>query len=384
MTEKAKDLRLGRTNAHIFHREHRDEILEAIRPVFEEEYWNSWRIEERFEREFAETMGYPYASGVQSGSAGLRLCLEALGLTPGDEVITVANSDIATTAAISQCGGKIVFCDIDQRDFCINVDLIESRITEKTRGIIAVDMYGLLADGMAIREIADRHGLFYIDDATLSLGGIDNGKSVGSFADAAVFSTCPYKPFESIAGGGIVVTANQELHDRIELLKGFGQKMNKDGTLPVRYDHIVEGYNLKMTPVEAAVLLVKLPYLKEWSLRRHQIGLEYIRRFSSCKSITIPEIRKGSVPIFRMFPMLAENRDGLYDVLRKAGIHASLHYIPPVHKQTVYRNANLPGSDMLPVTEQISEKILCLPSDPLMREEDIDYICDVVINFIKG
>ncbi len=380
-SEKTEELRLGRTNGHLFNREHWDKILAAIEPIFLNEYWDSWAIVSRFEKEFAETMGYRYASSVQSGSAGLRLGLLALGIQPGDEIITVANSDLATTAAISQCGGKIVFCDISPDDFCIDVRKIENLITEKTRGILAVDLYGLIADGKSIQAIADKYHLFCLDDATLSLGGTDHQMPVGSWADAAVFSTCPYKPFESIAGGGIVVTDDQEIYDRIELLKGFGQRPAPGGSLPIRYDHIAEGYNLKMTPIEAAVLSVKLPFLKKWSTRRNEIGREYIARLSADPRIGLPVIREGSEPIFRMFPLTVDHRDELYDLLHRKGIDASLHYIPPVHKQTIYRNASLPGSGSLPVTEEIAEKLLCIPSDPLMREEDIDFICETILNF---
>ena len=378
-----EDLRLGRTNAHLFHRQIRDRLLKRIEPILFDEYWDSWQIVKDFETSFAETMGYSYVSTVQSGSAGLRLCLESLELGQNNEVITVANSDLATTAAISQCGGKIVFCDINRHDYCIDVDKIEALITQKTKGIISVDMYGLIADGKRIREIADRHNLFVLEDATLSLGGMDHGFPAGHFADATVFSTCPYKPFESAGGGGIVVTNRQEIWEKVEILKGFGVRLNTGGSLPIRYDHIAEGYNLKMLPFEAAVLLEKLPYLKQWSDNRRLIGEKYAAKFHCEPEIKVPNIREGSEPIFRMFPIRVPERDLLFEKLSSKGVKASLHYIPPVHMQSVYRNLKIRGSENLPETEFVANQLICLPSDPLMRDEDISFISEIILGHIK-
>ena len=380
---QSEDLRLGRTNAHLFHRQIRDRLLKRIEPILFDEYWDSWQIVKEFEASFSETMGYSYVSTVQSGSAGLRLCLESLGLKQEDEVITVANSDLATTAAISQCGGKIVFCDINPQDYCIDVDKIEALITQKTKGIIPVDMYGLIADGKRIREIADQHGLFVLEDATLSLGGTDCGLPVGHFADAAVFSTCPYKPFESAGGGGIVVTNRQELWEKVEILKGFGMKPNTGGSLPIRYDHITEGYNLKMLPFEAAVLLEKLPFLKQWSDNRAQIGEKYASKFQKEPKIQLPSIRDESKPIFRMYPICVQSRDNIFTTLRSKGVNVSLHYIPPVHQQSVYKDMNIRGSDNLSITESVANQLICLPSDPLMRDEDIAYISEIILEIIQ-
>lgn len=378
-----EDLRLGRTNAHLFHRQIRDRLLKRIEPILFDEYWDSWQIVKEFEASFSETMGYSYVSTVQSGSAGLRLCLESLGLKQDDEVITVANSDLATTAAISQCGGKIVFCDINSQDYCIDIDKIETLITQKTKGIIPVDMYGLIADGKRIREIADQHGLFVLEDATLSLGGTDCGFPVGHFADAAVFSTCPYKPFESAGGGGIVVTNRQEFWEKVEILKGFGMKPNTGGSLPIRYDHIAEGYNLKMLPFEAAVLLEKLPYLKQWSNNRRLIGKKYKEKFLQEPVIQCPNIREESEPIFRMYPICVPERDLLFDRLCSKGVKASLHYFPPVHMQSVYRDMKIRGSENLTETESVANQLICLPSDPLMRDEDISYISEIILEHIR-
>ncbi|GAP41489.1 DegT/DnrJ/EryC1/StrS family aminotransferase [Flexilinea flocculi] len=378
-----EDLRLGRTNAHLFHRQIRDRLLKRIEPILFDEYWDSWQIVKEFEASFSDTMGYSFVSTVQSGSAGLRLCLESLGLKQDDEVITVANSDLATTAAISQCGGKIVFCDINPQDYCIDVEKIETLITQKTKGIIAVDMYGLIADGKRIREIADQHGLFVLEDATLSLGGTDCGFPVGHFADAAVFSTCPYKPFESAGGGGIVVTNRQEFWEKVEILKGFGMKPNTGGSLPIRYDHIAEGYNLKMLPFEAAVLLEKLPYLKQWSNNRRLIGKKYKEKFRQEPAIQCPNIREESEPIFRMYPICVPERDLLFDRLCSKGVKASLHYFPPVHMQSVYRDMKIRGSENLTETESVANQLICLPSDPLMRDEDISYISEIILEHIR-
>ncbi len=372
--------RVPRSHAPRVNRRLKDQILKALDPVLFGDPWAAWQIVRTFERRFAEEMGYPYAVAVQSGSAGLRLGLLACGVRPGDEVITVGNSDIATTAAISHCGATPVLCDVRSADYTIDPDLVESLITERTVGLLPVDLYGHPADVRRLREIADRHGLFIVEDAALAVGARDYGKPVGAFADVTVFSFAPYKPFEALGPCGMVVTPHQHLWERVALLSGYGLEPGIPEAPPVTYHHVAEGYNLRMAPVDAAVLLVKLPHLQEWSEKRRRIGQWYAEGLASVEGLVLPSFRPESEPIFRTYTVRVrrQDRDRAYRQLRERGIQAALHYVPPVHRQPVYRERNLPGAHQLPVTEMLGEELLCLPVDPELEEDDAAYVCEVL------
>jgi len=376
-----KDWKVPRTKVHLVNRRLRKQIEEAFDPILYEDWWESQRIVLELEKRFGEEMGYPYTSAVQSGAAGLRLALLACGIKAGDEVITVANSDMATTASISQSGATPVLCDVQRSDHVLNPDLIEPLINEKTRAILPVDLYGHPADVRRMREIADRHGLYIIEDAAIATGAVDYGKPVGAFADLAVFSTCSSKPFPSAGGGGLVVSSRHDLWEKIEILKGYGRRPEENLKAPVRYDHILEGYNLRMLPFDAALLLLKLPYLKEWSQKRRRIAAKYIHALKGLNQITLPVFRSESEPIYRTFTICIEKRDELYNFLREKGINAALNYVPPVHLQTVYRDRRIPGSDHLPVSEYLSDRLLGLPVDPDHTDNEIAYVCEQIHAF---
>ncbi|MGQ9583845.1 MAG: DegT/DnrJ/EryC1/StrS family aminotransferase [Anaerolineae bacterium] len=360
--------------------------MEAISPVLFGDPWAAWQIVHEFERRFAEEAGYRYAAAVQSGSAGLRLGLLACGVKPGDEVITVANSDIATTAAISHCGATPVLCDVLASDYTMDPDRVEDLLTERTVGLLPVDLYGHPANVRSLRELADRYGLFIVEDAALALGARDHGHPVGAFADMAVFSCAPHKPFEAIGPCGVVVTEREELRARVALLSGYGLEPGVPESPPTWYHHAAEGYNLRMSPVNAAVLSVKLPYLKVkvWSENRRFIGTWYRERLATIDGVDLPAFRPESEPIFRTYTVQTRDRDRVYQHLREGGVQAALHFVPPVHLQPVYQHRRLPGADRLPVTEGLAEKILCLPVDPTFTPAEVDYVCGLVRQALEG
>jgi dTDP-4-amino-4,6-dideoxygalactose transaminase len=375
--------RVPRTTAPAFRRQAETELLQAIAPVLFGDPWEARQIVVDFERAFGVEMGYPFVSAVQSGSAGLRLSLLACGVKPGDEVVTVANSDIATTAAISHCGAKPVLCDVLASDYTMDPALVEPLITDRTVGLLPVDLYGHPCDVFRLREIADRHDLFIVEDAAIATGARDYGRVLGAFADMTVFSCSPYKPFEGIGNGGLVVTDHEALWEKVELLKGFGLPPRDATSLPVNYNHIAEGYNLKMTPIDAAVLSVALPYLKSWSEERRRIGGWYAERLAGIEGVDLPRFRPESEPIFRTYTIKVRDRDLVYRRLQVGGVHAALHYIPPIHLQPIYRDSQLPGSDHLPVTEQLGVKTLCLPVAPGLGSQEVDYVCDLFKSILE-
>ncbi|NLE76042.1 MAG: DegT/DnrJ/EryC1/StrS family aminotransferase [Chloroflexi bacterium] len=367
--------RVPRTHASRINQHLRQEILAAIEPALFGDPWAAHGIVARFEERFAAQMGYRHVSGVQSGSAGLRLALLACGLRPGDEVITVANSDIATTAAISQCGGRPVLCDIQPSDYNMDPAAVESLIGPRTAGLLPVDMYGHPADVRTLRQIADRHGLFIVEDAAIAAGARDHGQPVGAFADMVVFSCAPFKLLEGLSYGGLVATARAELHRQVELLKGFGLQPGIPKALPSTYAHIAEGYNLALPPVEAAVLEVKLPHLPRWVAQRRQVAHWYAQGLANAPGITLPQPRPTTEPAFREYTIqVAYGRDRAYRRLQVQGVQAALHYVPPVHQQPLYRDQPLRGADRLPVTETLSPTTLCLPVDPEITEADAEFV----------
>jgi dTDP-4-amino-4,6-dideoxygalactose transaminase len=368
--------KVPRSCAPVVHRRLREELLEAIAPALFGDLWKAQQLVAEFERQFGREMGYAHVSAVQSGSAALQLSLLACGVEPGDEVITVANSDIATTAAISHCGAVPVLCDVRESDYTMDPDRVEALITERTVGLLPVDLYGHPCDGRRLRQIADRHGLFLVEDTAIATGARDHGQPIGAFADAAAFSCSPHKPFEGVGNGGLITTGDPDLWERVELLKGFGLHAGTAPTPPVYYHHVAEGYNLRMNPVDAAVLTVKLPHLQQWSDKRRVIGGWYAERLATVEGVQLPTLRPEAEPIFRTYTIRVPARDAVYRRLQAAGVQAALHYVPPVHQQPVYRDRALPGADHLPVTEKLAPELLSLPVDPEFGPAEVDYVYD--------
>ena len=366
--------RIQRSRAFLAHQQLREEILAALEPMLFSANDSSYRARKDFEEAFAAEVEQTWATGVHTGTTGLFLALRACGVGPGDEVITVANSDISTTAAISNCGATPVLCDVRASDYNINPDLVEALITERTRALLPVDMHGHPADVKRLREIADRHGLMIIEDACLATGARDHGRSVGVWADAAVFSFAPYKPFGGAGSGAGVATSNPQVHEKLRLLNGYGygRSAGQAEEIPGRQYFIDEGYNLALDGLQAALLAVKLPYLSEWTRQRREI-VEWYREGLAGTSAVLPTFRPESEPTFRSFTICVEQQQACFHGLRAAGVEAALHYTPPVHYHEVYRNG-LPNADCLPVTEQLAERLLTLPVTPGLTRADVDHV----------
>lgn len=376
--------RVPRTDAVLVHSRLREKLLEAVSLVLFGDPWKAFQLVHDFERQFEAEMGYRFVSAVQSGSAGLRLSLLACGVKPGDEIITVANSDVATTASISHCGAVPVLCDVLASDYTMNPELVESLITERTVGLLPVDLHGHTADVCRLREIADRHGLFIVEDAALATGARDHDQAVGHFADMTVFSCSPYKPFEGIAYGGLIVTEDEALWERVAWLKGHGFHPGISESLPARYDAVVEGFNLDMAPINAAVLAVKLPNLKQWSSQRQAVGDWYKERLEDIGGVKLPSFRAESQPVFRTYTVRVRERDLVYRRLREGGVQAALHFVPPIHLTPAYRDRELPGRDRLHVTEEIADETLSLPVHPGLNLEQVDYACNLLSRILES
>ncbi len=374
--EQTAGFRVPRSRVYETHRTLRQEIWESMEPVLFGGPAAGERARTRLEETFALMMGQKFACAVHSGTVGLFLALKACGVGPGDEVITVGNSDISTTAAISHCGAVPVLCDVLETDYTLDPEQVESLVSERTKAILPVDLYGHPAHVRRLREIADRHGLLIVEDAALATGAQDYGQPVGAFADAAVFSFAPFKPLGCTGNGGMVTTNDPEIAQRLRLLCGYGHIPEVQAPEPGHQRHLAEGYNVPLDPLQAALLSVKIQYLPEWTARRRAVAAAYAEGLKDL-DVVLPVFRPESAPTFRSYTVRVKNQAEVYQGRRRAGVEAVLHYVPPVYRQPVYPRG-LPGSERLPVTERLAREIVCLPVSPELTPEDVAYAIEVL------
>jgi dTDP-4-amino-4,6-dideoxygalactose transaminase len=379
--------RVPRSRATQTHETMRAAILAALEPMLFESMQAGYDARERLEREFAAAMGQPndtrcVAVALHSGTIALMIALRACGIGAGDDVMTVGNSDISTTAAIRQCGARPILCDVRVADYTLDVDQIAARITPQTRAILPVDLHGHPADVRALREIADQHGLMIVEDAALATGARDHGVPVGAFADAAVFSFAPFKPLGSAGNGAMLVTRNPDIERRARLLTGYGHDPDSDGLTPGHQRYLAEGYNAPLDALEAALLTVKLPYLETWTAARRRIAAGYQAGLAGTAA-RCPSFRAESEPTFRSYTICVPRRAHVYAGLRAAGIEVVLHYTPPAYRHPVYGGA-LPGSDALPITDRLANELICLPVTPELTDDEIAYVVATVSDLLAG
>jgi len=350
-----------------------DEVDEAIRSVlasgeFErgEELW-------QFEEEFARACGVQFAVGVGTGHAALFITLRSLGIGPGDEVITVANTDISTCSAIGQCGARIVFADIDEATFNADPAAVEAAIGPRTSAIVAVHLYGLPADMMRLGKIAHRHGLALIEDAALAFGASVEERPVGGIGHAGCFSFAPHKILGAYGDGGMITTDDAQLARRARLLAGYGEPWREamagpDGRLTI----LAEGYHTHLDLLQAAVLRVKLRHVDGWIAQRRTNAALYDRLLAGTPVVT-PLVPQGRTHVYRNYVVRVGERDAVRDALALRGIETALLYIPPLHLQPVYTELGyLAGS--LPVTEASAHDLLCLPVYPELAADAVERV----------
>lgn len=364
--------RVPRSRAFQSHDTMRDEILRALEPLLFGSMQSAYEARANLEQAFAASVQHSHAIAVHSGTIGLFLMLRACGVGPGDEVITVSNSDISTTAAVRHCGAEPVLCDVLASDYTLDLSLVEGLITKRTRAIIPVDLHGHPANVKALRPLADSYQLSIVEDAALAAGAFDYGKPVGAFADTAIFSFAPFKPLGSAGNGAMIVTNNEELATRLRLLVGYGHAFDHTGIPTGRQHYIAEGFNVPLDGLEAALVLVKLPYLKAWTARRQAIAQAYNAGLAGT-SVICPTFRAESKPTFRSYTVRVQRQQAIHDYLRRVGVEVVLHYAPPAYRYPVYRGG-LSNSGALPVTDQLSDELLCLPVSPELSDPEIAHV----------
>lgn len=328
-----------------------EEIDEAISRVVRGTAYILGRELSLFEEEFAAYCEVRCAVGVDSGTSALELALRAHGIGPGDEVITVANTFIATALAISHCGATPVLVDADPETYTIDVSQLEMMITDRTRAIIPVHLYGHPADMDPIMTVARRRGLVVIEDACQAHGARYKGRRVGSLGHAAAFSFYPAKNLGAYGDGGIVVTNDEGVADRVRLLRDYGQRQ--------KYRHELRGYNRRLDTLQAAVLRVKLRYLDAWNAARRKHAHLYHQLLGS-GGATLPAHAAYAEPVWHLYVVQVADRDALARHLAAHGIGTGVHYPVPIHLQPAYGDLGHQRGDF-PFSEHAAGRILSLP-----------------------
>ena len=334
-----------------------------------------------FEAEFANWLGATHVVTTGSGSASLRAALRALGIGPGDEVITVANTDLGDSASIRMVGARVRWVDIDPVSRCMDPALVTGAITPATKAIMPVDMYGHPADMIALQAIAKEHGLFLIQDCCLSLGAEIDGQRVGTFADVTCFSFSSGKHLGSFGAGGACATEDAGLADRIRRYVGDGQNQSIHYTHPrqLALHHETDGENARLHELQAAILRVMLPGLSGRLQARRAQARTYSEALADLP-LDLPQTKEGCVHAWRNYAVETDDRDALNAHLAARDVTSNALYSPPMHLQPVYKEEGYRAGD-LPFTERSCSRILSLPIGPHLKAEQIDEVIAATRSF---
>ncbi len=344
------------------------EVKEAVEKVMQSGAFILGQDVGLFEQEFARYCGVKYGIGVNSGTDALFLGCLACGVGKGDEVITMPYTYIATALGISMTGARPVFVDIDERTYNIDTSKIEKAITEKTRAILPVHLYGHPADMDPIIEIAGKHNLKVIEDCAQAHGALYKNKKVGGIGDTSCFSFYPTKNLGAFGDGGMVLTNSEEIKARLLLLRDYGRKG--------RYEHIEKGYNSRLDTLQAAILRVKLEYLDKWDENRRKNARLYTKLFKESNiDLVLPYEADYAKHVYHLYPVRVKNRKEVMEKLAEKGIRTLIHYPIPIHLQEVYKDLGYRKGDF-PVSERCCEEILSLPMYPELSEEEIRYVVE--------
>lgn len=352
-----------------------DELDKDIRDAFDRVYTRSWYIEgvedEKFEKVFAEYCNSKYCVGVGNGLDALFLALKALNVKDGDEVIVPSNTYIATALAVTYVGATPVFVEPDIRTFNIDPAKIEKAITEKTKAIMPVHLYGQACDMEPIMKIAKKYNLLVVEDCAQAHGATYKGKVVGSFGDVAGFSFYPGKNLGALGDAGAIVTNNEELAKKVRALGNYGSDY--------KYHHVYQGNNSRLDELQAAFLAAKLPLLEKVNDNRRSIANKYLAGINNPKVI-LPFVPDYAVPVWHIFGIRCKRRTELENFLNDAGIGTNKHYPIPMHLQDCYKDLGFKEGDF-PIAEEISSSELSIPMYYGMTDDEVQYVIDKVNEF---
>jgi len=345
------------------------EIDEAIQSVINETAFIKGKYVNQFEDDYKNIYGVKHVISCANGTDAIYITLKALGIGPGDEVITVANTWISTAETISQTGAKPVFIDIDPDFYTIDVSKIKDKITNKTKAIIPVHLFGQPADVDTITKLCKQYSLFLIEDCAQAHFAEWNGKKVGTFGDAGTFSFFPGKNLGAYGDAGAIVTNNTELADKMRMFANHG-------ALKKHY-HDIEGINSRMDGIQAAILSVKLKHIISWSEARYLNALKYHDYLRDITDIIVPKIRQNVKHVFHLYVVRTNNRSFIQEKLKEANISSGIHYPTPLPFLNAYKYLNHEPSDF-PISYDFKDKILSLPMYPELSENNISTIQKVI------
>ena len=350
---------------------HAAEYRAAIENVCRETAFSGGRYADLFDKEFAEYVGVPYACGVNNGTSALHLAMLAMGVGPGDEVIVPANTYIATAWGVTYTGATPVFVDCTPDTWEIDPAALEDKITDRTKGIIGVHLYGQPFDYAGVRKIADKYGLFVAEDCAQAHGAKFEGRNVGSLGEIGAFSFYPGKNLYAFGEGGSV-TCKEERHFRhCTRLKNQG--------CDIRYYHDEVGYNYRLEGMQGAILSVSLKYLPMWTERRREIGSCYLREITN-PLITMQAHPENTWPVFHLFVIQVDDRQRFLQYMEAADVECNMHYPVPCHLQKAYGHLGYRPGDC-PNAERLAEHCVTLPLFPEMQEDEIERVIELCNRF---
>lgn len=349
----------------------KDEINAAIQQVISSSSFILGENVMEFEKKFARFCSTKYCVGVSSGTDSLYLALRALDVGHGDEVITACNTFIATALAISKCGAKPVLIDCCKTDYNIDPAKIEEAITDKTKAIIPVHMYGQPADMSSILKISNKYGIEVVEDASQAHGAKYKKRKAGGIANIGCFSFYPSKNLGAYGDAGAITTNNYGIYEKIKLLRDYGQEK--------KYSHIIKGTNSRLDSLQAAILNVKLKHLDKWNAQRRRNAKLYERFLEAAAWITIPIERDDVEHVYCLYVIMTKLRDKLLTELKSKNIAAGIHYPIPIHLQQAYTDLGYKNGSF-PVAEKCADQILSLPMFPELTEKEIRYVAEAIKN----
>ena len=347
------------------------ELLDAIGTVLDHGQFVLGTEVQLFEQRFAELCGAHFAVGVNSGTDALILALQVLGIGPGDEVITVPNSFIATASAIRIVGARPVFVDVDE-EYNMDPGRLEEAITPKTKAVLPVHLTGRAAKMDAIRSIAAHHDLHLVEDCAQAILARHRGQCVGTFGAVGCFSLHPLKNLNACGDGGVLTTDDPEVYEAFKIRRNLGLK--------TREDCVVWSGNTRLDTIQAAILLVKLNYLEQWTQRRRDNARYYRKKLAGLKQVWVPSEHEWEYAVYHTFVVQAERRDDLRAFLASRGIGTAVHYPLPIHLTSAGRELGY-AAGSFPVAENQAKRIVSLPVYPELTTNDLDYIIQNLFDF---
>lgn len=347
----------------------KDEITQAIDNVINDTAFIGGTYAKKFEEEFANFCRSKYCVGLGNGTDALHVAMRALGIGHGDEVITPANSFIASSEAITMARAKVVFVDCNPDTYNIDVQKIQSVITERTKAILPVHLYGQPADMYALKNIAKKHKLFIIEDCAQAHGAEINGQRCGTFGDIACYSFYPGKNLGAYGDAGAITTNSEELATKCRMIANHGRVK--------KYDHDFEGVNSRLDGLQGAILSVKLKFLKDWTDKRRTVAGLYAEYLKDCE-IVIPVVMDGVRHVYHLYVIRVKDREAVQSALKERGIATGIHYPIALPNLQAYKYLGY-NFDDFPVATKYSKEILSLPIYPELQKNQIEYVCEHLI-----